>query len=651
MQYELRVTSCGVTDVGKVRSRNEDSLLVLDEPLVYCVADGMGGVSGGEVASQKVVECIGGKLGCLRESTPLEEKILGIHQSVVAANDWILGWSDKNGVQGAGTTLVLLVLSKEYPWAVNILHAGDSRAYRYRKGQLRQITSDHSIEEAVGDFSEQPLPSQFRGLITNAVGLKRSLSLELTHADQQAGDIWLLCSDGLSKMLSDSEIASLLSRGEDAGSDVLARRLVNEANSAGGKDNVSVVIVKVLACSTQPSEAVSVPFPGPLPSVPEEDAGSSDTSATATMSMDVETNGSVLVNMETPNSETAFLSKRETPGVMAFVFWFLFGLVGVFILYLLWNLFTKAPEPDAVVEQGAVVEQSRAAIGAAEPEAATSSSRSSLEEIVATAGQSGNWMTAYSELQQGDFPPSNGRKSLETWYSQVWAKANRDPDEAIKSWSGFVAAANAVLRAIERDVLPATASWPKDASRVANEFCRRRYALQQILEKELEDFCLSNGRRLHFMETLSGEHLVTAFQVSGLDGRKKKEFDRLLLDAKYAVEELERWLESRRAFPLTKDQLGALPDSHIQYCNKVDLAVGQLVGVLQKRPELQDAGEFGMQEELERIQADWRSVQDRLENLGSGELSSDGEASIRNYLDGLFRFKTLMEQKRGYLNK
>lgn len=650
MQHELRVISHGVTDVGKVRSRNEDSLLILDKQRVYCVADGMGGVSGGEIASQKVVESINDQIGRLDMSVPLNDRILGIHQAVTDANKWILGWSEKNGVQGAGTTLVLLVLSDEYPWAVNILHAGDSRAYRYRGGQLQQITVDHSIEQAVGDNSGQPLPSQFKGLITNAVGLKKSLSLELTHAEQMAGDIWLLCSDGLDKMLPDEAIAAVLSSDGDA--KVLAQWLVDEANAAGGKDNISVVIVKVLECSDRPSGAVPVPFPGPLPCAPEEDETSTETSMTNAMSVETQTSCSVATGMETPNSETGFLSQGRGAGIKMIGRWALPALAGVIAVFALWRIFSGHEAPKTVeAPTGASSEAVDAKVDA-EPVVP-------IRELVASAEKSGDWKKAYSMVQQGNYPKTaeyvRSKKIIGGWYRQAWMEANRDPHGAVKAWPGFIAGANRIFSAINRKLLPASAPWPTDPEQIANEFCRRRYDLQQRLEKELDRFLVFNRRRIDFVRKLPEAHVAAAFKVAGLDERKHKEFNRLLPDAEYAVQELERWSKDRIPLPITEAQLESLPDSHIKYCKKTDIVIDQLVAVLQEKPGLKVIGntdpESRIQKELKLVQSEWQAIQGGLRHLESGgELSVNEERSIRQYLEGLFRFEEMSGQGAKRLN-
>ncbi|MDF7823023.1 protein phosphatase 2C domain-containing protein [Pontiellaceae bacterium B12227] len=625
MQYELRVDGQGVTDVGKVRSKNEDSLLILDDQRVYLVADGMGGVSGGEIASQKVVECIREQIGRLNASVSLNDKMLSIHEAVVEANQWILGWSEKNEVQGAGTTLVLLALSNEYPWAVNILHAGDSRAYRYRAGQLQQITSDHSIEEAVGDNSGQPLPSQFKGLITNAVGLKKSLALDLTHADQMTGDIWLLCSDGLDKMLSDDAIASILASDGDSEANAIAQRLVNEANAAGGKDNVSVVIVKVLACSERPAEAPEVPFPGPLPSMPEEDDPASETSMTDTMSVDTATNGSVMMSLETPDSETDFVSKKSHSGIKNIIRGILLGIVGVLVVILLLKLMSGGDETVSTEVKSSVSN------GVAGPETAMESTLP-MEEVVARAKQSGDWEWAYIMTQKGSYSQTDANKKLiNIWYNLAWSEASGDPEEAKSTLSEFIAAADQVLSDINRDPLPSVEPWPGDSVRIANEFCRRRYDLQQTLTRELREYRAINSDRVSFMQGLPNEQLIVAFEIAGLDRRKYKDFARVVRNAEYALQELERWLDLRISQPIPTEQLKSLPDSHLKHCDKADFAVNQLVEVLRVKPEMKNVSD----KELKQAQLEWRSIQEILTKLNSGMVSAEEQEALRQYLTGL----------------
>lgn len=649
MPYELRVAGHGVTDVGKVRSKNEDSLLILERQQVYCVADGMGGVSGGEIASQKVIECLKDQIGCLDTSVSLNDKLLSIHQAVVEANKWILGWSEKNEVQGAGTTLVLLALSPEYPWAVNILHAGDSRAYRYRGGHLQQITSDHSIEEAVGNNSDQPLPSQFKGLITNAVGLKKSLALELTHADQMVGDIWLLCSDGLDKMLSDDAIASIVASDGEGDANALAQRLVDEANAAGGKDNVSVVIVKVLECSEQPDGAVSVPFPGPLPSAPEEDTTSTETTLTSALSMDTETNGS-MGSAATPDSETDFMShgaSEKSPLIR----WILIAFAGIIAVVLLKLFF--GPETPSATE-----DSDNAPLGEVSLVEADAMSAIPIEEIVIGAEESGDWENAYFLTQDGSYSKAAEqariKKTIDHWYRLVWLEANRDPDGAKKALVEFIAAANHVLVSINRNILPAPDPWPDEPDPIANDFSRRKFELQQEILKELNGFRAFNARRISFMKLPDG-HIAAAFKAGGLDERKYREFDRLLRDAEYAVHELERWLTNVGSLPITKDQIISLPNSYINYFDKVDIVSDELVEVLRIKPEIRSQGsvdpELRLQNELREIQLEWKSIQDALGGLSSGKFYEKDSNAIRHYLERLFQFEEMVEQEMNRLNR
>lgn len=615
MQYELRVAGHGVSDVGRVRSKNEDSLLLLDRQQIYCVADGMGGVSGGDIASRKVVECIKSQTGRLDPSLPLKDRILAVHQAVLQANDWILGWSEQNAVQGAGTTLVLLALSEEYPWAVNILHAGDSRAYRYRSGRLEQVTADHSLEEAVGDNSGQPLPSQFRGLITNAVGLKKSLSMELTHADQETGDLWLLCSDGLTKMLPDDAIASMLAENAEAGADVLAQRLVDAANAAGGKDNVSVVIVKVLECSRCPAGGDAVPFPGPLPAPPEDDSASGDTTMTAAMSMDSDTNGSVMMSLETSNGETDFLSHEGAGGIPKTLRWLLIALCSMIIIYVIWTLTLGREKPAPAPKP--------AAVQTASPQPAPPAAVS-LSDLTAAAQRSGDWRHAHTLMQESGAgqvaEPSRNAKTISGWYSE-WAEAEQHPQQAVRMMPEFVEAASDAALSVDGNALSVYGSWPEEPAGIAAEYCRRRYRLQQLLARELNGFWVSSSRRISFMQSLPAAHVEAAFLAAGSD---EQEYHRALSEAEAAAQELEHWLKDRIFLPITIEQLEALPDALIKDCGKAVTAVAQLTAVLEAEPE------------SAQVQRSWKSVQKVLENLESGELSAGDERSIRRYLEELY---------------
>ena len=250
--------SAAMSDVGRKRKGNEDAILTIPEKGMFCVADGMGGAACGEVASGWAVEELEKAFKRQTGKTPKSDVI---RSALNAASARIKAMSDDRGVSGTGTTAVVLFFDDRHPDKAAILHAGDSRAYRYRKGKLSCLTIDHSMAAAAGVKHERMLPSMFRGVITRAVGLEETVELEETPVSVEGGDLYLLCSDGLSRMLSDKRMQKLLHKAGDVDVCVLVRQLIEAANSAGGEDNISVVIVRAS---------------DPLPSAPELEHESSE---------------------------------------------------------------------------------------------------------------------------------------------------------------------------------------------------------------------------------------------------------------------------------------------------------------------------------------------------------------------------------------
>lgn len=240
--------SAELTDVGKKRKNNEDSIVSLPERGLFCVADGMGGVQGGAVASQAVADA-------LREAftdspdapfaVTAKASARMVARALNGASQWIKTRADERGLAGSGSTAVVLAFDRVTPGRALVLHAGDSRAYRLRADKLFQISADHSVAAAAGLANERDLPAMFRGVITRAVGLDFTVELEETETDVAAGDIFLLCSDGLTKMVPDKLINKILRKRASASLDEQAKLLVDAALDAGGEDNVSVILVRV----------------------------------------------------------------------------------------------------------------------------------------------------------------------------------------------------------------------------------------------------------------------------------------------------------------------------------------------------------------------------------------------------------------------
>ncbi len=239
-----KIVTAGLTDVGLVRSNNQDAIgefTHTDSALrLLVVADGMGGHRGGEVASQMAVDTVGDSFRESRAAPPENLRV-----ALERANRAINTASEKDGsLAGMGTTCVALLFGRNgKAW---VAHVGDSRAYRLSAGRLSQLTNDHSV---VGELmrmgkitSEQARNHPQRNEILRAIGTQESVSVDLSPVPVEPGDRFLLCSDGLSTMLSDTKIADVLGR---EAPEHAARILVDLANEHGGADNISVQIAAV----------------------------------------------------------------------------------------------------------------------------------------------------------------------------------------------------------------------------------------------------------------------------------------------------------------------------------------------------------------------------------------------------------------------
>ncbi len=250
----MKLTSAGRTHVGMKRTHNEDSLRLFREENLFIVADGMGGHASGEVASQMSVETLaeffratseddeitwpykmdkGRKYEENRVVTGIKLSNRRIHEA--AARDAKL--------KGMGTTIVVTFF---VAGACYIGHVGDSRVYRMRDGQLVQLTEDHSL---LNDYikmrhltPEEIEQFPHKNVIVRALGMKDTVQVDILSEALQPGDVFLLCSDGLSGMVSDERMAEILRGGDDL--DAHCERLIDAANEAGGTDNITVILVR-----------------------------------------------------------------------------------------------------------------------------------------------------------------------------------------------------------------------------------------------------------------------------------------------------------------------------------------------------------------------------------------------------------------------
>lgn len=237
------------TDTGRARSNNEDSVAVDDATALVVLADGMGGYNAGEVASGMATAFIKSELGRwlaeASETATDTDVRRAMDICVDNANRAIFNAANSNPqYAGMGTTLVVGVFRES---RLLVGHVGDSRAYRLRASRLTQITHDHSLLQEQIDSGlitpEQAAFSANKNLVTRAVGVEDTVLLETHLHDVMPGDTYLLCSDGLSDMLDDESIAQLLMGAETLPE--AASALIDAANDAGGKDNISVVLARV----------------------------------------------------------------------------------------------------------------------------------------------------------------------------------------------------------------------------------------------------------------------------------------------------------------------------------------------------------------------------------------------------------------------
>jgi PPM family protein phosphatase len=239
------------TDKGQVREGNEDAYLV--EPPLYAVADGMGGHRGGEVASQLALETIADLFR--KGDVPLVDQVRRANRAVFERS------GEDRSVAGMGTTLTAALVHGEQ---AHLLHVGDSRAYLLRAGAFRQLTEDHTLVNRMvkaGEITpEEAEVHPHRNVITRSLGTEADVDVDEQEVGLLDGDQLVLCSDGLTGMLSEGQIQAILEAGTSA--QEAADRLVRAANRAGGVDNITVVVLAIAEGEPEAGEE------SPAPSVP-----------------------------------------------------------------------------------------------------------------------------------------------------------------------------------------------------------------------------------------------------------------------------------------------------------------------------------------------------------------------------------------------
>lgn len=250
--FNFQVVYAGLSDPGRVRQCNEDSFLILEDEAIFAVADGLGGLDAGDVASRTALEAMSAlcrpAFSGAGEVTAFPaggDREADLGSLVDAVNVRVFERKTALGNTMA-TTLALVSLSDDAAW---IAHVGDSRVYLWREGLLRRLTNDHSLvmelyEKGVLSAAEmQEYPR--RHVITRAIGAGATVAAEVQRLDIAPSDLLLLCTDGLSAMLADQAICDFL---RDSAEDTITRtatRLVHAANAAGGHDNITLILIKI----------------------------------------------------------------------------------------------------------------------------------------------------------------------------------------------------------------------------------------------------------------------------------------------------------------------------------------------------------------------------------------------------------------------
>jgi PPM family protein phosphatase len=253
----MRVVASGLTDVGLQREHNEDSFLVLDEHDLFIVADGMGGHRAGDVASRVATETMADFFRSTANEdvtwpyhfdTTLSEEENRLLTGIRIANRQIFERSIRSReFQGMGTTMVSALFSARHG-RLYIGHVGDSRCYRVRDGEVRLMTRDHSLINdyllAMPELTEEQKGELPKNVITRALGMQDHVVVDLQTDEPAEGDIYVLCSDGLSGMITDEGLLEILNNTVEP--EEHCRKLVEQANENGGEDNVTAVVLHLV---------------------------------------------------------------------------------------------------------------------------------------------------------------------------------------------------------------------------------------------------------------------------------------------------------------------------------------------------------------------------------------------------------------------
>jgi protein phosphatase len=314
----------GASDTGRKRRRNEDSYVLA--PPIFAVADGMGGAQAGEIASKLAAAALedtdpGAKSGAERVTSLIQEANRRVHERAIA----------DPATSGMGTTMTVALVEGT---KVTFGHVGDSRAYRFRDGAIEQITEDHSLVNELlksGKLSPEEADSHpQRSVITRAVGTDPDVDVDAFTIDADVGDVFLICSDGLTDMVGDEDIRSVLEKFHND-LDRATKSLVSAANRGGGEDNITVVAFEISEDGAETAR---------MPAVEEDTMESIPVAAPKVDTMVVPPEEVEHVFVEPGSPEAAAVTKREpiSPAARVRLVLLMLVLLAVAAVLLVWGL-------------------------------------------------------------------------------------------------------------------------------------------------------------------------------------------------------------------------------------------------------------------------------------------------------------------------
>ncbi|MFA6118871.1 MAG: protein phosphatase 2C domain-containing protein [Parachlamydiales bacterium] len=238
-----QIEAYGISDIGNVRKKNEDVFKILESHKLFSIADGMGGHKAGDVAANEATNHLCNLLArSINHDVSIEQIIEHIRLAILEANDRVFNLSKTNdNFFGMGTTLCCLYLHH-----VNAIfaHVGDSRIYHYNNKDLIQLTKDHSLINKLKDQNKVFNPQNYKNIITKAIGTHDKVEPSIGQTSYRSGDVFLLCTDGLSDNINDDILKKNLS--SSISSQAICENLINEAKNNKGSDNITALVIKII---------------------------------------------------------------------------------------------------------------------------------------------------------------------------------------------------------------------------------------------------------------------------------------------------------------------------------------------------------------------------------------------------------------------